>query len=287
MKPEILIQSDVQAQENTQLLAISWVGMGQIQSACLVSQFNVPCSLDIGVNLKAGYRGIHMSRLYQSHLDYFLQKNLDSQTLNQFLQNALNSQEKLSDEITIKVNLQFPMVTQSLKSGRAGFRNYPVTIIAHKKNQGPCEFWLQFEILYSSTCPQSASLSMEMLNSLKEIPTRLPGTPHAQRSRGVIKLKVSQFTESDLQEFIQQAESSLQTPVQTVVKKVDEMEFARLNAENLMFCEDAVRNVYQGLNLNHQILGFSVFCEHQESLHPHNASSYLSRNWTEPKNLQF
>ena len=287
MKIDAPIQSDVQAQENTQLLAISWVGMGQIQSACSIADYNVPCSLDIGVNLKAGYRGIHMSRLYQAHLDYFLQKSLDSRTLIEFLQNALNSQEKLSDEITVKVSLQFPMVTQSLKSGRSGFRNYPISIIVHQKSQTKADIWVQFEVLYSSTCPQSASLSMEMLNSLDQLPSRLPGTPHAQRSRAVVKIRLPNFTQADLQDCIRLVENSLQTPVQTVVKKVDEMEFARLNAENLMFCEDAVRNVYQGLSSLSQIKGFSIFCEHQESLHPHNASSYLAQNWLEPKNLQF
>ena len=287
MKELSPIFSDVQAQTDHALMGLQWVGMGQIQSACLIHNYTVPCFLDIGVNLKSGYRGIHMSRLYQAHLDFFLQQSLTSENLKKFLTTALKSQENISTEITAKLNLQYPMKTQSLKSMRTGFRNYPVQIIVVQTDGDSYQNWLRFEVLYSSTCPQSASLSMEMLNSLSQRPVTLPGTPHAQRSRAVVSLSLQEISDVKVERLIKVVESLLRTPVQTVVKKVDEMEFARLNAENLMFCEDAVRSIATGLLLDPEIQGFSIFCEHQESLHPHNASSFFQHRWIPPQNLNF
>ncbi|MFZ3231583.1 MAG: GTP cyclohydrolase FolE2 [Pseudobdellovibrio sp.] len=290
MKVSDQIHSDVQAELDTKLAGLSWVGMGQIQSALNMSEFNIPCLLDIGVNLLSGHRGIHMSRLYQAHLDCFLQQKINFTQMNSFLSAALKSQGEISSEIAAKINLQFPMKTTSLKSNLTGYRNYPLQIICEKNKISDDEtnrIWLQFEILYSSTCPQSASLSIEVLKTLKSIPERLPATPHAQRSKAIIRVQVLDFTESIIQNLIKSIETTLQTPVQTIVKKVDEMEFAKLNAQNLMFCEDAARLVAKKLSHDESVVGFSIFCEHQESLHPHNASSLIMRNFIAPTRLNF
>ena len=66
---------------------------------------------------------------------------------------------------------------------------------------------------------------------------------------------------------------TLATPVQTAVKREDEQEFARLNAANLMFCEDAARRLKAMLNARSDIADFHVRVEHHESLHAHDAVS--------------
>ena len=166
-------------------------------------------------------------------------------------------------------------------------------------------FWLDIEITYSSTCPQSHALAMEVfknrhitnktdneiLNSLKSL-QNFPATPHAQRSL----LNVSILFESNkisknknksldliLNYWIESIEQVLKTSVQTAVKKTDEMQFAVLNAENSMFCEDAVRKVAHMLkNQSHhfdQVLGFLVQTSHLESLHPHDATAQIQYNY--------
>lgn len=283
------IKSDVQSELHQSLASLNWVGMGQIQSAIQVHELTVPCALDLGVNLHSGYRGIHMSRLYLSQQNDFLFQKLNFSCVNLFLQKALDSQAELSSEITSKISLQFPMKTLSLKSQQVGFRNYPVQVI-FQKSKTQNQIWIQFEVLYSSTCPQSASLSMEVLKSETEdnnLPQRLPATPHAQRSRAVVQVQVVDFSERLIENFIQLVESTLKTPVQTAVKKADEMEFARLNAQNLMFCEDAARTVAKALLQQADVLGFRIFCEHQESLHPHNASSVILHNFKAPESIGF
>ena len=70
---------------------------------------------------------------------------------------------------------------------------------------------------------------------------------------------------------------ALSTPVQTAVKREDEQEFARLNAANLMFCEDAGRRLKSVLDVNPEVLDFHVRVEHHESLHAHDAISVFAK----------
>ena len=48
--------------------------------------------------------------------------------------------------------------------------------------------------------------------------------------------------------LLETIESALATPVQTAVRREDEQEFARLNGENPMYCEDAVRRIRAALD---------------------------------------
>ena len=71
--------------------------------------------------------------------------------------------------------------------------------------------------------------------------------------------------------MIERLESALKTPVQSAVKREDEQEFARLNASNLMFAEDAVRRLSAALSGDKLFSGLACEVAHLESLHPHNA----------------
>jgi GTP cyclohydrolase I len=101
-------------------------------------------------------------------------------------------------------------------------------------------------------------------------------TPHAQRSvaRLAAEIDLGQFTQgfgkNEVVALIDLAEAALGTPVQSAVKRVDEQEFARLNGENTMFCEDAARRLRSAFELSH-FLDYEIYVEHQESLHPHMA----------------
>ena len=57
--------------------------------------------------------------------------------------------------------------------------------------------------------------------------------------------EAQEFPITDLVDLV---ENSLKTPVQAAVKREDEQEFARLNGQNLMFCEDAARRLQYEMN---------------------------------------
>ena len=71
--------------------------------------------------------------------------------------------------------------------------------------------------------------------------------------------------------LIDAVEAALQTAVQGAVKRVDEQEFARLNGENPLYCEDAARRIRAALDALPWVTDYRIEAAHLESLHPHDA----------------
>ncbi len=283
------IQSDEQSLASSNYSGISWVGMSKIQSFIVDDGRQIPAELDLFVNLLPGHRGIHMSRLYQLQMESILGKKVTAPQLRDVLIESIVSQEGIATQARARISYQSLLNTKSLKSNIDGFRSYPVEIKAEADKNGFTRLVTQFTVTYSSTCPQSAKLSKEFFKDRKLSPEELqqwyrseqiyPATPHAQRSHMVVELVVKPGSELHIPEWIRQVENCLQTNVQTAVKKADEMEFARLNAVNTMFCEDAVRKVAHFLDLNSSLCGYRLTADHLESLHPHNATSQIEKNF--------
>jgi GTP cyclohydrolase I len=59
--------------------------------------------------------------------------------------------------------------------------------------------------------------------------------------------------------------------LEAAVKREDEQAFARLNGQNLMFCEDAARRLKAALLADEQVVDFWLRVNHYESLHGHDA----------------
>jgi GTP cyclohydrolase I len=103
-------------------------------------------------------------------------------------------------------------------------------------------------------------------------------TPHSQRSYADLEVEVADPANAPtLVELIDLIEAALATPVQAAVKREDEQEFARLNGQNLMFCEDAGRRLKLALNSDDRLRDWKVQATHVESLHPHNAVSVVTK----------
>ena len=96
-------------------------------------------------------------------------------------------------------------------------------------------------------------------------------TPHNQRSYAYVNLTLKANQWADIPTLIFDLEAAIGTPVQTAVKREDEQAFAKLNGDNLMFCEDAARKLDNFLTNLNILQTFSFKVEHQESLHAHNA----------------
>ena len=94
-------------------------------------------------------------------------------------------------------------------------------------------------------------------------------------------MRLTPNTESlPLLTLVNNAEEALKTPVQAAVKREDEQEFARLNGQNNMFCEDAARILKQRLNATESVADFRVRVNHYESLHAHDAVSIVTKGVT-------
>ncbi|MCK6599451.1 MAG: GTP cyclohydrolase, FolE2/MptA family, partial [Bdellovibrionaceae bacterium] len=219
------------------------------------------------------------------------------ENLKQFKDLALKilaTHNDLSHAVKLEVELEIPLLKKSLKSELSYRQVYPLKIIL-QKTHNVLESFLEFSIAYSSTCPQSAALSKEVFiqqlsqkSSKEEIldfieQNGLLATPHAQRSQLDVTIKLKTQNSEDLflmdwaQGLIEKLEQSLGTPTQGFVKRVDEQQFAVLNAQNLMFCEDAARRIFLCLGEEKLLEGFWGKVSHFESLHSHDAVAYFSK----------
>ncbi len=281
---------------------LDWVGMSNIempimldskdQSARMVSAF-----VDAFVNLNdAKAKGIHMSRLYLLLDELSTNHVLNYQTLVTLLDGFISSHQDLSDNAKVCFHFDYHLRRKSLVSGKQGWKAYPTTITG-RLNNGELTIELAINVKYSSTCPCSAALARQLIQkqfqqtftdnqSLDFTAVHqwlgstegIIATPHSQRSIAEVKVKLnantSQFPITDLVNLI---EDALQTPVQAAVKREDEQEFARLNGQNLMFCEDAARRLQHGMNTVNQFDDFWLKINHLESLHAHDAVSITTK----------
>jgi GTP cyclohydrolase I len=281
---------------------LDWVGMSNIEMPVMVasqdeSERMVSAHIDAFVNLKeAKAKGIHMSRLYLLIDELSTENTLNYQSLVTLLDGFISSHQDLSDQAKVKFSFDYHLRRKSLISGKEGWKSYPV-VITGLLNQGQLSIELSLDIPYSSTCPCSAALARQLIQKafqdkfsqhnqldINDVHNWLGttegvvATPHSQRSVAEVKVKLNtNVNVFPITELVDLIENSLQTPVQAAVKREDEQEFARLNGQNLMFCEDAARRLQYSLNKADNFDDFWLRINHLESLHAHDAVSLTTK----------
>jgi GTP cyclohydrolase I len=272
------------------------VGMSGIECPVLFEIKGLPRQMTAGradafVSLDEPQKGIHMSRLFLSLTETLSSSPVSPALLSSITSAFLQNHEGISDTAHVKVSFEMMIQRPALLSGKLGWRAYPLSLWATANKSG-VRHGLELVVRYSSTCPCSAALARQLIQNkfAEQFPPAqdigrndviawlgqeesIAGTPHGQRSEGRIRLSLSHPI-SDMNfvvDTINQLEAALATPVQAAVKREDEQEFARLNAENLMFAEDAVRRLSGAVSGNQLFTGTACEVSHFESLHPHEA----------------
>lgn len=284
------VTSDLNAETPSTL---QWVGMEDIAVPITLSLQDgnvqtISAKAKVYVSLdKPDVKGIHMSRLHHV-INQLAAQECNQSSLEHLLDDIIHSQSGIGQAAKIALTFELLLKKPALLSDESGFQSYPVLLEAEKKANGfSCN--LELTIPYSSTCPCSASLARQLyadaVNTkfsestidkadLLEWIQSLAGsiaTPHSQRSYAYIRLSLGNNDWPNLLSLTFQLEEIIGTPVQTAVKRIDEQEFAKLNAENLMFCEDAARRIKYALERMDFVDDYWFKVEHQESLHAHNA----------------
>lgn len=272
---------------------LQWVGMEDIAVPVLLNlqggvSHSISAKACVFVSLdKQDAKGIHMSRLH-GVLNELAQRELNQTTINDLLLAVIESQKDIGQKAKICLSFEVLLKKPALLSGEVGYQSYPVTIRAERAASGlACEF--ELSIPYSSTCPCSASLARQLyadaidaqftrpsinkadLLAWIQSPNGSVATPHSQRSYVYVRIRLTDNEWPSLASLVFHLEEAIGTPVQTAVKRVDEQAFAKLNGENLMFCEDAARRVKFALESMAFVKDYWFKVEHQESLHAHNA----------------
>lgn len=275
---------------------LDWVGMAGISLPVRLPGTDaegllVPATVDVAVDLRdPDARGIHMSRLYLQLQHAFASEPITPAGLRRILQELVDSQRGLATRARVCVRYDHLLLRPALESGHAGWKRYPVSIEATLA-EDHLQLWLQVGVEYSSTCPASAALSRQLnaerfasdFAAARPLSTAvvrdwlssargMAATPHAQRSTARVRVDLRPaFAELPVTDLVDRVEAALGTPVQTAVKREDEQAFARLNAEHLMFAEDAARRVAAALHDDERVQRFEVDVAHHESLHAHDA----------------
>jgi GTP cyclohydrolase IB len=281
------------------------VGMKRIEVPIWLNvngeSLRVPATVDAFVNLmNPEAKGIHMSRLYRQVTQALSQETLNFALMSQILKNFVESHTGLSDKSALTIRFDLSVERPALLSSEKGWRSYPV-ILKGEYDKGVLKFEAEVKILYSSTCPCSAALSRRLvaekfIEDFKTIPLvstetvmkwledekSIVAVPHSQRSEATILVKLSSSvltlnTDFSPLHLIDMAEKAVGTPVQSAVKRVDEQEFARLNGENLMFCEDAARKLQATFIQMPEVLDYRIEVQHLESLHAHDAVAIATK----------
>ncbi|HET8818109.1 MAG TPA: GTP cyclohydrolase FolE2 [Xanthomonadaceae bacterium] len=275
---------------------LDWVGMSGIALPVRLPGTDaeallVPAMVDVAVDLRdPDARGIHMSRLYLQLQHAFASEPITPAGLRRILQELVESQRGLATRARVSVRYAHLLLRQALESGHAGWKQYPVSIEATLADDH-LQLWLEVGVEYSSTCPASAALSRQLnaerfatdFGAARPLSTGvvrdwlasergMAATPHAQRSTARVRVELRPaFAELPVTDLVDRVEAALGTPVQTAVKREDEQAFARLNAEHLMFAEDAARRIAATLHEDERVQRFEVDVAHHESLHAHDA----------------
>ncbi len=284
---------------------LDWVGMSNIEVPLMLALASeaprqVSASVEAFVNLKdPKAKGIHMSRLYLLLDELSTESTLSHATLCNLLDGFITSHEDLSDQAFVKFDFELHLRRKALITEKQGWKAYPVTITGQVL-AGQLHVELTLKVPYSSTCPCSAALARQLIQEAfvakfsgqqqisREVVIDWLGTtqgivatPHSQRSVAEVKVKLnSKLVEFPIIALIDAIEDALKTPVQAAVKRADEQEFARLNGQNLMFCEDAARRLKHALNQLSEFDDFWLRVNHYESLHAHDAVAVTAKGIT-------
>jgi GTP cyclohydrolase I len=280
------------------------VGMTDIEVPVLLKRengicFQAPARAKAFVSLDdPNAKGIHMSRLFLQLQEGLASGALTFELMQTLLQKFIETHHDLSESSFLEVSFDYMVERPALRSQNKGWRSYPLKLQATSQ-QGQVHFDLQMIITYSSTCPCSAALARKLIqdNFAKHFKNEtvsrnavydwlgttqgILATPHSQRSEALVTMRFTDAATAggpqDWLRWIDLVETRLGTPVQAAVKREDEQEFALLNGQNLMFCEDAARKIKSALLLETTIADFKVTVSHLESLHPHNAVSVVTK----------
>ena len=304
-KPKLVAINDLPDVASHELhmpqVTLDWVGMADIHQPLLVRdgrttkqvQTRVQIYVDLGDELA---KGIHMSRLYLILDEHSETRPLTAAGLKLLLRSVLESHRDLSTRAYVQFDFDYYLRRPALVSDNSGWNSYPVSVKGTLID-GKITLELKIAVQYSSTCPCSAALARQLIQqqftedfgnsgqvAINEVvgwlgsEQGIVATPHSQRSDAKILVQLRDgLDEFPITEIIDEIENTLKTPVQTAVKREDEQEFARLNAQNLMFIEDAGRKLKDVLTKDDRLTDFWVRVEHHESLHAHDAVGVFTK----------
>ena len=229
----------------------------------LQAEASLYCSLDDPMA-----KGLNLSRLY-----LIMHEKIKDQLSLDGMEAAIKelADKQGSKNAYCKLRFKYPMYQKALRTKDARGHIAYKTELEGQYRDGDYRWFLTIDYVYSSTCPCSFELAHDARTKRKAA-----ANAHSQRS--ILKVKVAFDRKNDnivwIEDLVDLCRDRIPTEVQIVVKRRDEQAFAELNGANLLFSEDSVRIMHEGLDewvQEGRIKDFSIVASHEESLHPWNA----------------
>jgi len=189
-------------------------------------------------------------------------------------QQALRTRKELSDSASSEEVFKIVDGVKLSHQKAEGYIYYN-SVLEGQKHSNEYKFFLTVEYVYSSTCPCSFELSQDATQRRGRA-----ANGHSQRSIATITVQFDPKNVVYIEDIVEMARAKVPTEVVIICKRRDEQAFAELNGSNLLFTEDAVRLLYEGLDEmydNGKITDFSIVTDHLESLHPWSATAVIRK----------
>ena len=148
---------------------LDWVGMSDVHQPLKVKDGDemkeVQAKVQVYVNLAdPNAKGIHMSRLYLLLDEHSNTRPLTASGLRMLLGSVLESHHDLSTNAFVEFSFDHFVRRKALLSENSGWSSYPVSVKGTLIN-GEIALELSIEVQYSSTCPCSAALARQLIQS--------------------------------------------------------------------------------------------------------------------------
>lgn len=221
------------------------------------------------VSLSADKKGINMSRIMRVFYE-FQDRVFTPELLEEIV---VAYQQRLgSTRARLKLEISYPMLQRSLRSGLEGWQYYRAAYEGILDDLGRFRKRMHLDFIYSSACPCSAELSLHA-----DEHRAVYAIPHSQRSTARVSVELRPGRTITLEEIRDHCLKALLTETQVMVKREDEQAFAELNGVQTKFVEDAARLLYEQFDHDQRLFDFQIACAHLESLHSHDAVAVINR----------
>jgi GTP cyclohydrolase I len=137
------------------------------------------------------------------------------------------------------------------------------------------KFFLTVSYIFSSTCPCSFTLAQDAM-----VKRGKAANGHSQKSIAQITIEFNPDEPVYIEDLVEMARAQVPTEVVVICRRIDEQAFSELNGSNLLFVEDSIRLLYQGLDEMFdagKISDFRLVIDHDESLHSWKATAITSK----------
>ena len=265
------VTEDVQSRADFREVPIERVGICDLKiplniKGCEIDNSNVQtvqAKLNLGVDLEATQKGIHMSRLIETALDQQTEFSLEMMT--DFLRDL--SERQSAKKSFVKIEFDYFFTKVAPVSGISSPQSYKCTIES-VLNDKFIELIQSVDVPVKTLCPCSKEIS--------------DYGAHNQRSMVTISVtnKIDQNngkTGISFEELIQIAENGASSPLYPILKREDERHITMNAYNNPCFVEDVVRNIATQLRNEERIDYYEIGVVNFESIHNHNAFALIEK----------